>query len=163
MSSILKNKDILSRENKYFYFIPCYDIINNEIYFSEYFKEKIKRKKKIIIKKKIEQPEFNQCTTQVFKVGRILKKAKDKLRGKRSKTRTNNSKDSKKINLEDNNKKYLSNKDIKNYINDNKNIKEIAINDNIKKKEEKRKKYLKKEKLLLEEFSLNFKKMKIIS
>jgi len=163
MSSILKNKDILYRDNKYFYFIPCYDIINNEIYFSEYFTEKIIRKKKIIIKKKIEQPEFNQCTTQVFKVGRILKKAKDKLRGKRSKTRTNNSKDSKKINLEDNNRKYLSSKDNKNYINDNKNIKEIAINDNIKKKEQKRKKFLKKEKLLLEEFSLNFKKMKIIS
>ena len=168
MSSIIKNKDkdILPKDNKYYYFIPCYDIINNEIYFFEFYTEKIIRKKKKVIKKKKEEeiPDFNQCITinKILKTQKIMKKVKDKLRGKRAKTKITQT-NSKNIYLEENKTTYFSSKDSKNYINANRNKLNIA-NENLKKKKNKKKKFnRKKEKLLLEEFSLNFKKMKIIS
>ena len=62
MSEIFKNKDLISKYKKYFYFIPCYDIINNEIYFFEFYTEKIvtKPKKLTKIKKKQLEIELNQ-------------------------------------------------------------------------------------------------------
>ena len=37
--SLFKNEKNMQNNSKYF--IPCYDIINNEIYFSEFFTEEI--------------------------------------------------------------------------------------------------------------------------
>ena len=87
MASFIKNKEILSKDQKYFYFIPCYDVINNEIYFFEFLTERIVTKpKQIIIRKK--SPDFNpnKKLGNLLTVGKILKKAKDKIKGKKTKT-----------------------------------------------------------------------------
>ena len=62
MSSNIKNKQKKISQEKDLYYIPCYDIINNEIFFSEFFTEKIitkpkkKNKDKDIFSSKIKIP-----------------------------------------------------------------------------------------------------------
>ena len=175
MSTIIKNKEKIPKEIKKYYFIPCYNVIKNEIYFFEFFTEKIIVKPKKAKKKVENEIVLNQALTvnNILAVSKIIKKTKDKIRKKRSKTKANfgNIKDPKKLNKEDINfKKYLSSKDSKNFIKDDNNNNDDNINKEInksftgKKKENKKKRLnKKKEKLLLEKFSLNWKKMKIIS
>jgi len=162
MSSInKKSKEKAPKEVKYFYFIPCYDVINKEIYFFDFYTEKIVSKLK---KERVKEDtlEFNETITikNLFSISKTFKKNKDKLR-KRLKTRGDlfSLRDTRKINKENYYKKY--DKDNKTY---NKEISDI--NENLIKNEETRQKLFqnrKKEILLLEQFALNWKKMKIIS
>ena len=157
MSEIIKNKNIIPKEPKYYYFIPCYDIINNEIYFFDFFTEKSVVKPKNLTKnqKKEIELKFSQSPTMynLLEVGKSLKKVKDQLKGKRSKTKGiySASKENKKLN-----KDNKINKD---------DLNEESISNKTKKKKDKfDKKFLKKtEQLLLEKFTINWKKMKIIS
>ena len=104
MSEIIKNKNIIQKEPKYFYFIPCYDIINNEIYFFDFYTEKSVVKPKNLTKnqKKDIELKFSQSPTMynLLEVGKSLKKEKDQLKGKRSKTKGiySTSKENKKLN-----------------------------------------------------------------
>ena len=169
MASFIKNKEILSKDQKYFYFIPCYDVINNEIYFFEFLTERIVTKpKQIIIRKK--SPDFNpnKKLGNLLTVGKILKKAKDKIKGK--KTKTNLASKDKKIKEENNKKDYLSSKQVNIPIDDKENEKPANRRRTLSKKSRKREEEIKKkiinqkkENLLLEEFALTWKKMRIIS
>ena len=156
MSEIFKNKVLISKDIKYFYFIPCYDIINNEIYFFEFYTEKIvtKPKKLTKIKKKQLEIELSQSPTvhNLLSVGKNLKKAKDQMKTKKPRVKGAFSKESKKA----------LNKDRKISKND---INQNTIPNNARNKKEKLdKKFLKKqEKILLEKLTINWKKMKIIS
>ena len=150
MSTIIKNKEKIPKEIKKYYFIPCYNVIKNEIYFFEFFTEKIIVKPKKAKKKVEKELVLNQALTvnNILAVSKIIKKTKDKIRKKRSKTKANfgNIKDPKKLNKEDINfKKYLSSKDSKNFIKDDNNNddninKEINKSFTGKKKENKKKK-----------------------
>ena len=162
MSSInKKSKEKAPKEVKYYYFIPCYDVINNEIYFFDFYTEKIVSKLKKE-RDKEDTLEFNETLTinNLFLISKTFKKNKDKLR-KRLKTRGDLSsvKDTRKINKENYFKKY--DKDNKTYYKGINDIKENFV----KNEETKRKLFLnrKKEILLLEQFSINWKKMKVIS
>ena len=146
MSIIIKNKEKIPKEIKnYYYFIPCYNVIKNEIYFFDFFTEKIILKPKKT-KKIDDEPTINQALTvnNILAVSKIIKKTKDKMRKKRAKTKANfgNIKDPKKLNREDLNfKKFLSTKDTKNFINNNDDntYNEINKSNTGKKKETKKK------------------------
>ena len=80
MSSNKKNKQKKIIQEKYLYYIPCYDIVNNEIFFSEFFTEKIIKKPKNIDKN-------NNIISSQFKIpllfeGKLLKK-KEKSKSKK--------------------------------------------------------------------------------
>ena len=68
-----QTKDI---ENKK-YFIPCYDVINNEIYFSEFFTEEIISKSKEIINNKEGRKNSNYMRAMHLKEENINKKRKE--------------------------------------------------------------------------------------
>lgn len=126
MSSInKKSKEKVPKEVKYYYFIPCYDVINNEIYFFDFYTEKIVSKLKKE-RDKEDTLEFNETLTinNLFLISKTFKKNKDKLR-KRLKTRGDLSsvKDTRKINKENYFKKY--DKDNKTYYKGINDIKKI--------------------------------------
>ena len=155
MSSIIKNKQKKNYEDKYSYFIPCYDIINNEIFFSEFFTEKTITKEKFLkkIPTKEKENELSHIKTSISLSAKKTKKSKNKSRKKSKDNKSDLSEKSFKKNLQKNksdintNKSYFTNKE--NFLYKKKNgIGDMDIN---------------KEKFLLEEFSLNWKKMKIIS
>ena len=170
MSSFIKNKEFLSKDAKQFYFIPCYDVINNEIYFFEFFTEKIiTTAKNNLNKKKTIDYNQNKSLGKILTIGKSIKKTKDKIRGKRAKT--NLPSKEKKLIIEDDIKVDVIKNQNNNIIDEqekekeNKYSRKKTIRKNNKKIEEIKKKILiqKKEKLLLEEFALTWKKMKIIS
>ena len=151
MSSNKKNKQKKIIQEKYLYYIPCYDIVNNEIFFSEFFTEKIIKKPKNIDKN-------NNIISSQFKIpllfeGKLLKKRKNRNQKKKYEKDTKS---------ESKERKYIkelpkiSNKsETKSY---NTNIEKIKKKKNIKKIIDSN-----KEKLLLEKFCLNWRKMQIIS
>ena len=134
MSSEIKLKKNNLSEDKFLYFIPCYDIISNEIFFSEFNTEKIISKPKNNYNKYIDNKKY-QIIQNI--------KRKNKL----------NQKDIKGELKEKNYQSKIEKVNSKIEINHN----------NYNKKNKKRENEYKKEKLLLEEFALNWKKMKIIS
>ena len=71
--SSFKNKKNALKDTKYF--IPCYDIIKNEIYFSEFFTEEIISKtekeldeEKILIKIKEENKSRKRSSTKIMEL-----------------------------------------------------------------------------------------------
>jgi len=161
MSSNKKNKQKNLIEDKYSLYIPCYDIIKKEIFFSEFFTEKIISKQKIVKTEKEKEKDFesSQKNLPIFLGGKSIKKTKMKnqkkkniLNEKYTKTEPsekNYPNDFSKINTKNEintlmtESNYRENRIKKNYIN-----KGFDIN---------------KEKEILEELALNWKKMKIIS
>ena len=148
-------------EEKFSYYIPCYDVMSNEIFFSEFFTEKIITKPKnlknsknresikYIIKKKSTESMYSK----------FLKRTKTKLQKKKTK---NNSKE---ITTESSEKspRKIPAKNNKNEISTNKSDYNLSENYIKKIKKKKRNNLINKEKELLEEFRLNWKKMKLIS
>ena len=170
MSSFINNKEKSkeSKDIKYYYFIPSYDVLNNEIYFFEFFTEKIVCKAKKNIKNRKNAPLHLYTIKNMFESGKLLRRAKERITKKRSRKGVF-TKESRKIKTDEFAlKQFSSNKDSKNFINDesdNENRKQDMKKINSEKKKEIKKKRLnlKREKMLLEIFSLNWQKMKIIS
>ena len=163
MSSPIKNKE-KQKDEKYYYFIPSYDVLNNEIFFFDFFTEKMVCKVKKSRKSNANAPPKHILTMKsIFESGKILKKSKDKINKKRTKTKgLLSAKESRKI-------IKVTNKESKivNFINDESDneTRKLEIKKTILKKKQLKKKKLnlKKEKMLLETFSLNWHKMKLVS
>ena len=163
MSSSKKNKQKNLIEDKYSLYIPCYDIIKKEIFFSEFFSEKIITKQKIakgkIEKEKEKDFESMQKNLPIFLAGKLIKKTKVKSQKKKNIL----------------NEKYTKTEPSeKNYPNDfikintkteiNTLMTESNYRENIIKKRYINKGFdINKEKEILEKLELNWKKMKIIS
>ena len=159
MSSNKNNKQKNFIEEKYSYYIPCYDVMSNEIFFSEFFTEKIITKPKI--KKNPEKKEIKNELNKKIKeslISKFLKKSKIK-----SQKKKNNKNIYKEIMTEPNEK--LTRKNLfKNNINNKSETKSFKSDYNIIIQKNKKKDIIiTKEKELLEEFRLNWKKMKLIS
>ena len=159
MSSFINNKQKNFKEDKFLYFIPCYDIINNEIFFSEFFTEKIISKTKIDNKISIKDRDKTSESTQSkyqYSSGSKSPKKRNKKNQKKKKNKNNY------FNIKDNltEPKY---KKIKNefpkFKSDNKSVGSLKGRKKIDLKEINNE----KEKTLIEKFILNWKKMKIIS
>ena len=153
MSSNIKNKQKKISREKDSYFIPCYDIINNEIFFSEFFTEKIITKPK---KKNKDKDIFSsQVKIPLLFAEKLIKKRK--LKNQKSKN-IMSIKDNKSESKGRNHIKLLQKINYKNETKShNSNIEKIKKKKNIKKID------LNIEKSLLEKFSLNWRKMQVIS
>ena len=151
--TIKNNKKNLIKE-KYLYYIPCYDIINNEIFFSEYFTEKIITKQKKIKKVKNKRKESSSLETKlpIFLTGKYTRKVRMK-----EQKRKNNIKDSQTVPKVKSLKKGFRIFGNRSEVTSNYTYREINKIKNDKKK------LINKEKIMLEKFALNWKKMKIIS
>ena len=153
-SPIIKNKKKNIIKEKYLYYIPCYDIINNEIFFSEYFTEKIITKQKKIKKVKNKRKESSSLETKlpIFLTGKYTRKVRMK-----EQKRKNNIKDSQTVPKVKSLKKGFRIFGNRSEVTSNYTYREINKIKNDKKK------LINKEKIMLEKFALNWKKMKIIS
>ena len=152
MSSNKKNKQKKISQEKYLYYIPCYDIINNEIFFSEFFTEKIITKPKNINQDK--NIFSSQFKFPLLFEGKLLKKRKNRTQKKKTIYVKDNKSESKERSYIKDLPKISNKSETKSY---NTNIEKIKKKKNIKKID------TNKEKLLLEKFSLNWRKMQIIS
>ena len=148
MSSNKKNNQKKLIEEKYFYFIPCYDIINNEIFFSEFFTEKI-------------IPKPKKSKNHLEKNKNIFPSQLKNLKRKKSFNKKKKNIIDRDTKSEPKEKRYMkkfpkiSNKnEIKTY---NSNMEKFKKIKNMKKIE------INKEKTLLEKFSINWRKMQLIS
>ena len=153
-SPIIKNKKKNIIKDKYLYYIPCYDIINNEIFFSEYFTEKIITKPKIIKKvtNKEKTSSFSEPKIPILLTGKYTRRGKMKNQKKRM-----NIKDNQTVPKEKSFRKGFQKYGNKSDVNTN------YTNREIKKRMKDKKKLKYKEKIMLEKFVLNWKKMKSIS
>ena len=151
MSSNKKNKQKKISQEKYLYYIPCYDIIDNEIFFSEFFTEKIITKPKNINQDK---DIFSSFKIQSLLEGKLFKKRKNRSQKLKNIYEKDNKSESKERSYIKELPKISNKSKTKSY---NTNI------ENIKKKKKIKKIDTNKEKLLLEKFSLNWRKMQIIS